>query len=128
MVKILVVDDNDVNVKLYERVITNIPDAQAVCFTDPNEALDWCKTQAPALAIVDYRMPETDGLEFIRRLRSTKLTARVPVIMLTAIDHPALKAQAMAGGAQIFLTKPVNKSQFLSAIMHLLPGTTPAPA
>jgi putative two-component system response regulator len=120
MNKILVVDDNEVNVRLYERVITNIPNTHAVCFTDPNEALAWCKSEAPILLVVDYRMPETDGLEFMRRFRAAKHTAKVPAIMLTAIDHPVLKQQAIAAGVNFFLTKPVNKGQFLAAIKHLL--------
>jgi|GEM_PF-788259 len=40
--------------------------------------------------------------------------------MLTAIDHPALRQQALAAGINFFLTKPVNKAQFLAAIKHLL--------
>ena len=117
---ILVVDDNEVNVRLYERVITNIPNTRAMCFTNPNEALEWLKTGAPILLVVDYRMPETDGLEFMKRFRANKKTARVPAIMLTAIDHPALKEQAKAAGINAFLTKPVVKGQFLAAIKFLL--------
>ena len=120
MNEILVVDDNEVNVRLYERVITNIPNTRAVCFTDPGAALEWCKTGRPILLVVDYRMPETDGLEFMKRFRSNKYTARVPAIMLTAIDHPVLKERAIAAGVNAFLTKPVVKAQFLAAIKHLL--------
>ncbi|MFN2528763.1 MAG: response regulator [Candidatus Baltobacteraceae bacterium] len=120
MNEILVVDDNEVNVRLYERVITNIPNTKAVCFTDPNEALEWLKQGTPILLVVDYRMPQTDGLEFMRQFRANRRTAKVPAIMLTAIDHPILKQQAIAAGINFFLTKPVNKAQFLAAIKHLL--------
>ncbi|MDP9016882.1 MAG: response regulator [Candidatus Eremiobacteraeota bacterium] len=120
MNEILIVDDNEVNVRLYERVITNIPNTKAVCFTDPGEALDWLKKGAPILLVVDYRMPLTDGLEFMRQFRANRRTSKVPAIMLTAVDHPVLKQQAIAAGVNFFLTKPVNKAQFLAAIKHLL--------
>lgn len=120
MTKILIVDDNEVNVRLYEKVITWIPDAQGICFTDPKAALEWCRSELPALVVVDYRMPEMDGLEFIRQFRRNRKASEIPVIMLTAIDHPKLKELAMRQGATYFLNKPVDKDQFVAAIEHYL--------
>lgn len=128
MTKILVVDDNEVNVRLYEKVITWIPDAEGVCFTDPRAALDWCKAELPALVVVDYRMPEMDGLEFIRQFRRHRKASEIPIIMLTAIDHPKLKEVAIRQGATYFLTKPVDKDQFVAAIEHYLNVSRPPAA
>lgn len=120
MNKILIIDDNEVNVALYEKVITWIPDASAVCFTDARSALEWCRSELPSLVVVDYRMPEMDGLQFITQFRRNRKAADIPVIMLTAVDNPELKEFALAHGATYFLSKPVDKDQFVAAIEHYL--------
>lgn len=125
--KILIVDDNEVNVKLYEQVITWIPQAESVCFTDAVAALKWCRTELPALAVVDYRMPQMDGLEFIKQFRRNRKAADVPVIMLTAVDSAQLRDFALSHGATYFLTKPVDKDRFVAAIEHYLANSQALP-
>lgn len=116
----MIVDDNSVNVTLYERVLESLDNVEAVCYVDPNKALQWCQTEVPAAVVVDYRMPETDGLAFIRRFRTIRGCAGVPVMMLTSLDHPALREHAKDAGANAFLTKPVDKHQFLTLIEKML--------
>lgn len=120
MQTVLIVDDNDVNVTLYERVLDSLDDVAAVCYTEPNKALEWCHLEVPSAVVVDYRMPETDGLAFIRRFRTIRGCASVPVMMLTSLDDPALRAHAHAAGANAFLAKPVDKQQFLTLIEKML--------
>ena len=83
-------------------------------------ALEWCRSELPSLVVVDYRMPEMDGLQFITQFRRNRKAADIPVIMLTAVDNPELKEFALAHGATYFLSKPVDKDQFVAAIEHYL--------
>jgi len=114
MTKILVVDDNEVNVRLYEKVITWIPDAHGVCFTDPKAALEWCKTELPALVVVDYRMPEMDGIEATRRILAAPQQHKI--IGLTTLNHDEYVYETMKAGASGFLLKDVRRGQLAAAI------------
>lgn len=128
MQTILIVDDNSVNVALYQRVLGEMAQIRAVCQTDPNKALQWCQAETPDAVVVDYRMPETDGLAFIRRFRATAGCGDVPVVMLTSVNHPVLWQHALDAGANAYLTKPVDKLQFIGTIKKLLGRDKVAPS
>jgi two-component system, response regulator RpfG len=118
--EILVVDDSPSNTTVYERVVNQIPGHKAHCFTDPHQALAWAKAHPPALAVVDYRMPGIDGVEFIKRLRALHGNEQVPVAMLTAVASPVLWQMALDAGANAYLMKPINKDQFIETVQKLL--------
>jgi two-component system, sensor histidine kinase RpfC len=70
-----------------------------------------------ALAIVDYHMPEMDGMELIGRYRKTSAqAARLPMIMLTASVSHETEAAALEGGATVFMLKPYRADEFLHAV------------
>jgi two-component system sensor histidine kinase RpfC len=82
-----------------------------------------------ALAIVDYHMPEMDGMEMIGRFRATSpRAADLPIIMLTASVSHETEAAALAGGATMFILKPFLADDLLTAIESLLSGRPEAPA
>ena len=116
---VLVVDDNPVNVALYERVISHIGMCYPKCFTKASDALAWAQQNNPAVAIVDYRMPEMDGLEFIRRFRSIPGRNAVPCVMLTGVKEGAVRHQALQMGVADFLNKPVNADRLMALISKL---------
>jgi len=70
--------------------------------------------------IVDYMMPDLDGLEFIRLMREMPGRDGVPVIMITANDQKQLRYRALDLGANDFLTKPVDKVEFLARTRNML--------
>lgn len=118
--EILVVDDSPSNTAIYERVINAVPGHVARCFTDPLMALAWAKSHPPALAVVDYKMPQMDGVEFIRHVRALHGCENVPVVMLTGVQSPVLWQMALDAGANAYLMKPINKQQFLETVHRLL--------
>ena len=121
---ILIVDDNPVNTQLYERVVAQMRSCTPLCFTNPAEALDWARDNLPALLVVDYRMPEIDGIEFIRRFRALPGRSAVPIVMLTSVGSPMLWQMALDAGASTYLMKPIGKTQFIETLERLL---KPAP-
>lgn len=74
----------------------------------------------PDLIIVDYMMPDIDGLEFMRLLREIPGREVVPVVMITANDQKQLRYRALDLGATDFLTKPVDKVEFLARTRNML--------
>ncbi|MBB5020733.1 response regulator [Desulfurispira natronophila] len=89
-------------------------------FADPLEALPWCQCHEVDLLLVDYMMPEIDGLEFIRRFRNTKRNAHIPVLVITANSDPEILYAALDTGANDFLTKPLDKLELLGRVRNML--------
>ncbi|MDR0996604.1 MAG: response regulator, partial [Zoogloeaceae bacterium] len=112
MDQILIIDDSDINLTLLKHLVTRLGDCEPVLFTHPAKALEWCEQpeNQPDLVIVDYMMPDIDGLEFIRRFRAIPERADIPVLMITANDQRDVRYQALQGGANDFLTKPVDRT------------------
>lgn len=117
---VIVVDDTPINVTLLSHLIAKVPDASPVTFTQPKEGLEWCLNNVPDLVIVDYMMPELDGIEFIRRFRAAAGREDIPVLMVTANDQTQVRHQALDAGANDFLTKPIDKTEFMARSRNML--------
>lgn len=116
---VLVVDDNSANSALYERVLRRIPLAQCHCFNDPVQALEWSRSNVPALLIVDYAMPSLNGVAFVQRFRQIPRCDDIPVIMLTGMNSARVRDEAVEAGVSVFLPKPINKDRFLAEVKRL---------
>jgi len=71
----------------------------------------------PDVILLDLRMPDMDGFEVLRRLRSAPETSSIPVIILTANIQDSVKQQARSAGAAGFLTKPFESKDIINAIL-----------
>ncbi len=88
-------------------------------FLNPSDALQYSLEHNVDLAIVDYMMPEMNGIELIKRLREKFLD--IPIIMITAVnDDMDIKLQALQAGATEFLNKPLNQVEFLARFKNLV--------
>jgi len=105
--RILVVDDVPANVKLLEaRLSAEYFDVLTA--SNGAEALDVSSRSDATLFLLDVMMPDMDGFEVCRRLKSNPATHFIPVVIVTALDsHPTASAGSEAG-ADDFLTKPVS--------------------
>src|SRR5262245_9663117 len=105
--RILVVDDVAANVNLLEaRLSAEYFDV--VTGYDGAEALAHCERAECDVVLLDVMMPELDGFEVCRRLKSNPLTHHIPVVMVTALDQPSDRVRGLEAGADDFLTKPVT--------------------
>jgi len=118
--QVLIVDDTEINLVLFGALIKKLDDCVAHTFSDSRKAVGWVQANVPDLVIVDYMMPDIDGLEFIRLLRATPGRQEVPVLMITANDQKEIRYSALNLGANDFLTKPVDKVEFLARVKNML--------
>jgi two-component system cell cycle response regulator len=117
--RILVVDDIPANVKLLEaRLVAEYFDVLTAA--DGYQALAICERNQVDLILLDIMMPGMDGFEVCERLKASKKTAHIPVVMVTALDQPADRVRGLKAGADDFLTKPVNDLQLISRVKSLL--------
>jgi len=119
--RILIVDDRTTNLRIYEQYVKLMgPGYSAHCFHNPVEALDWLKTERADLMIVDYRMPQMNGADFIRAVRQTTRAAPVPAIIITARQDRGCRISAIEAGATDFLQSPVTHTEFTERVQLLL--------
>ena len=118
--RVLIVDDNEINLTLFEALVGKLGEVESQCFSSASAGLAWAQQHAPDLIIVDYMMPELDGVEFIERLRATPGKDGVPILMITANDQKPVRYRALNAGASDFLTKPIDKVEFLARSSNLL--------
>jgi len=117
---VLIVDDTEINLILFAALVKKLDDCVPHTFAQARDALSWAQDNDPDLVIVDYMMPDMDGLEFIRALREMPGRDAVPVVMITANDQKQLRYRALDLGANDFLTKPVDKVEFLARTRNML--------
>jgi putative two-component system response regulator len=117
---ILIVDDTALNLKLLLTIANKLENSEAHGFTDPMAALDWLADNPVGLVVVDYMMPQLDGLEFIARVRGMPATRSTPIVMITANEDKGICYQALETGASDFLPKPVDPLEFLARAKHML--------
>ena len=115
---IFVVDDNTTNLVTAEEALGE----QYVVFTLPSaeKMFTALLKVKPDLILLDIEMPEVDGFEAIRRLKSNEAFAEIPVIFLTAISDPATEAKGIDLGAVDFITKPFSAPVLLNRIKNHL--------
>ena len=116
--RVLVVDDIAANVKLLDARL------QAEYFNvltanNGPAAIDICARERVDVVLLDVMMPEMDGYEVCRRLKSDPKTQDVPVIMITALDQSGDKLLGLEAGADDFLTKPVDDVALITRVKNL---------
>jgi len=119
-VKILVIDDSMLEIKMHQALLSETKDCEAVCYTNPVEALNWSKTNEVDILIVDYMMPEMNGLDFLRLFRMEPDKAEIPVLIVTALIEKDVRYKALELGANDFLNKPVDIAEFQARIKNMI--------
>ncbi len=84
--------------------------------TDGKEALELLKTSIPDVILLDIMMPEMDGYDTLRAIRSDPAVKDIPVIVLTAKTMQSEREKSLQAGASDFLTKPVDFDKLLSLL------------
>jgi two-component system cell cycle response regulator len=116
--RVLVVDDVPANVKLLEaRLSAEYFDVLTAMSGE--QALAICERAECDIVLLDVMMPDMDGFEVCRRLKSSPTTHHLPVVMVTALDQPSDRVKGLQSGADDFLTKPVSDVALIARVRSL---------
>jgi EAL domain-containing protein (putative c-di-GMP-specific phosphodiesterase class I)/ActR/RegA family two-component response regulator len=118
---VLVVDDNENNVLLLERLLERIGIGRVVGITDPRETVPQYQAIEPDLILLDLHMPHLDGVAVLEQLGIVMPKGSfTPVLVLTADATLDAKQRALAAGAKDFVTKPFEQTEVLLRVKNLL--------
>jgi len=117
--KILVVDDQPINVQLLKRKLER-EGIQVIAAYNGLEALDRVKREKPDLILLDVMMPDMDGIEVCQRLQASDETRSVPVIFITARTSKEGKIEGLGVGAVDYITKPIDLDETLARVQTQL--------
>ena len=119
--RILIVDDQEANVMLLERLLEQGGYTNVDSTTQSSKVVELCAETQPDLLMLDLQMPAPDGIELLGMLAPwLEGKAYLPVLVLTADVTPETKRRALSAGARDFLTKPFDPSEVLLRVSNLL--------
>jgi two-component system cell cycle response regulator DivK len=113
--QILVVEDNEKNMKLFRDVLRATGYRTLEASTGA-QALVLATAHRPALVLMDVRLPDMGGVEVLRRLRMDERTATIPVLAVTAQAMKGDRARFIEAGFDGYLSKPVDIDEFLATV------------
>jgi diguanylate cyclase (GGDEF)-like protein/PAS domain S-box-containing protein len=119
---IAILDDQETNRRIFERLASSIEDGVSIrVFGDPEVALrEFKEGVTPDLIVTDYKMPNMDGAAFIRSLRGLAGFSEIPVIVITVYEERSFRMLALESGATDFLQSPVDHQEFITRARNLL--------
>jgi two-component system cell cycle response regulator DivK len=121
LAKILIVEDNALNIKLFCDLLA-AHGHQPEAVTDSRFALDAARHFEPDLVITDIQLPHVSGFELIRMLREDKKLSEVPIMAVTAYSAIGDEERIRAAGAQAYVSKPISVVKFAATVEELLHG------
>lgn len=125
--KVLVVDDKSFNVSLINAALKD--SYQIVVATRGEEALRVAQLARPQLILLEVLMPDLDGIEVCRRLKSAQATREIPVVFVSSMDGQADKTLGFAVGAVAYIEKPFRSFELLECVrQHIGVAAAAAPA
>ena len=127
MAKILIVEDNALNIKLFCDLLA-AHGHQPEAVTDSRNALDIARTFHPDLVITDIQLPHVSGLELIRLIRADEHLSEVPIMAVTAYSAVGDEERIRGAGAQAYVSKPISVVKFAQTVEQLLPAKEQASA
>ena len=119
MAKILIVEDNALNIKLFcDLLAAHGHEPEAV--TDSRNAIEAARSFGPDLVITDIQLPHVSGLELIRLIRDDEQLAAIPIMAVTAYSAQGDEERIRAAGAQAYVSKPISVVRFAQTVDDLL--------
>ena|SRR5438552_6770992 len=117
--KILCVDDSNL-ILLMERLVLGREGFELMTASNGEQALTRAMADRPDLILLDVVMPSISGVEVCRRLRASKETAAIPIIMVTTRAEPEMVERAFESGCNDFVSKPIDPIELLAKVRNYL--------
>jgi two-component system, cell cycle response regulator DivK len=123
LAKILVVEDNALNIKLFCDLLA-AHGHQPEAVLDSRDALETARSFKPDLVITDIQLPHVTGLELMELIRKDEDLRDVPIMAVTAYSGVGDDERIRAAGAQAYVSKPISVVRFAETVEELLAGKT----
>jgi CheY-like chemotaxis protein len=117
---VLYVEDNRSNLRLVQRILAKRLQVRLLPAMDGAVGLQLARQHRPALILLDLHLPTMDGEEVLQHLKADPLTAEIPVIVISADATKDRVERVLAGGAEVFLTKPLDVDRFMGLLDVML--------
>lgn len=119
MKKVLVVEDNDLNLKLFCDLLA-IHNCEVVTSRDGIGVIELAKKEVPQLILMDIQLNGISGIDLIRQLKTDSATSHIPIIAVTAFAMKNDEIRILDSGCDLYLTKPISIDHFIKAINKFL--------
>jgi two-component system cell cycle response regulator DivK len=113
--RVLIVEDNEKSMKLFRDVLSAKGYATLEARSG-EEAVELALAHAPELVLMDIRLPDVDGVEALRRLRSDERTSSIPVLALTAQAMSGDRERFLAAGFDGYVPKPIDITELVATV------------
>jgi two-component system cell cycle response regulator DivK len=117
--KILVVEDNELNLKLFCDLL-RAHGYEAEPIRDGREAVERARDLRPDLIVMDIQMPHITGLELIEQLKADEELKRIPIMAVTAYAAKGDEERIRDAGAEGYVSKPISLMRFVEGVAGLL--------
>ncbi len=117
--KILIVEDNDLNMKLFHDLL-EVHGYETVQTKDGREVMHLAKQHRPDLILMDIQLPEVSGLEVTRWIKEDEELRDIPIIAVTAFAMKGDEEKIRSGGCEAYIAKPISIANFLQTIETVL--------
>ena len=121
---LLIVEDNDVNLKLYTYVLRGI-DVEISIAKTGKEALDKIYSLKPDVVILDIQIPEINGIEVARQVRAKPEFNSLQIVAVTAYSMTGDKEKILQAGCNYYISKPIDTRAFPVIVKKLINGESP---
>jgi DNA-binding NtrC family response regulator len=115
---VLIVDDDETINDLLERTVTPMVEEKVICVSSGNEAKNIMEKKSLNLAILDYRLPDTDGIELMKFIKS--VDQNVPVVIITGFGSIETGVEAIKQGAYDYILKPFHPEKIHAMVRSLI--------
>ena len=113
---LLYVEDNSANLKLVERIVARRPDIRLLTAVNGDSGIESARVSQPDVILMDINLPDINGFEALKILRSDASTAHIPVIAVSANAMQLDIERGQKAGFFRYITKPIKVNEFMQAL------------
>ena len=126
MTTILIVEDNERNLKLLNDVL-ELKGHRVLKAMTGEDGVRLASEPGLDLILMDIQLPDIDGITAFKRIRNDERTAKIPIVAVSASVMPEDQQRIIVSGFDAFVAKPINLKSFLETVARFLPPASPSP-
>ena len=117
--RILIVEDNDLNLKLFRDLLT-AHGYETIETKDGMDAIVLTRSERPDLILMDIQLPEISGLDVTRRVKADPSIRNIPIIAVTAFAMKDDEEKILSAGCEAYISKPISVTSFLETVRRFI--------